>query len=153
METNNDIRWEQRFANYKMALSKLSTAVRLLKPLIADESFLTTDDGELQVEGLIQRFEYTHELAWKVMKDYAIYQGYQEINGSRDATRYALQTNLIADQNWMQMIASRNRTSHTYDNDTAKEVLTSVVEVYFQLFVDFEERMRALSSSYDSTLF
>ncbi len=153
METNNDIRWEQRFANYKMALSKLSTAVRLLKPLIADESFLTTDDGELQVEGLIQRFEYTHELAWKVMKDYAIYQGYQDINGSRDATRYALQTNLIADQNWMQMIASRNRTSHTYDNDTAKEVLTSVVEVYFQLFVDFEERMRALSSSYDSTLF
>ncbi len=153
METNNDIRWEQRFANYKMALSKLSTAVRLLKPLIADESFLTTDDGELQVEGLIQRFEYTHELAWKVMKDYAIYQGYQDINGSRDATRYALQTNLIADQNWMQMIASRNRTSHTYDNDTAKEVLMSVVEVYFQLFVDFEERMRALSSSYDSTLF
>ncbi len=153
MGINNDICWEQRFSNYQMALRKLSTAVRLLRPLIDDEVFLTTDDGELQVEGLIQRFEYTHELAWKVMKDYAIYQGYQDINGSRDATRYALQTHIIFDQNWMQMIASRNHTSHTYDNDTAKEVLVSVVEIYFQLFVDFEERMRALTSSSVSLLF
>ena len=66
-------------------------------------------------EGLIQRFEYTHELAWNVMKDYAVYQGNSNVGGSRDASREAFQMNLVTDgQVWMDMISSRNKTSHTY---------------------------------------
>ena len=68
-----DIRWQQRFSNYRKALAKLIQAVDLLSVQIErDESV-----AELLQEGLIQRFEYTHELAWKVMKDYAEYQDYQ----------------------------------------------------------------------------
>ena len=48
----------------------------------------------------IQRFEYTHELAWKVMKDYAEYQGYTDIRSSRDAIRKALEMGLIDDKQW-----------------------------------------------------
>ena len=61
------IRWQQRFNNYRKALAKLTQAVELLSSQINHEEAV----DELLQEGLIQRFEYTHELAWKVMKDYA----------------------------------------------------------------------------------
>ncbi len=89
---------------------------------------------DLLKEGLIQRFEYTRELAWKVMKDFAEYQGYTEIRGSRDAFRIALQMGLIEDSAWMDSIADRNLTSHNYDEDVAEEVYQSVVEKYHPLF-------------------
>ena len=99
---------------------------------------------DLLKEGLIQRFEYTHELAWKVMKDFAEYQGYTEIRGSRDAFRIALQMGLIEDSAWMDSIADRNLTSHNYDEDVAEEVYQSVVEKYHPLFLDFEKNMLSL---------
>ena len=68
------IRWQQRFNNYRKALAKLTQAVELLSSQINHEEAV----DELLQEGLIQRFEYTHELAWKVMKDYAEYQGYTD---------------------------------------------------------------------------
>ena len=89
---NNDIRWQQRFANYQKALKKLIEGVELLE----GESF-DNDLKDIVNEGLIQRFEFTHELAWNVMKDYATYQGANEIRGSRDAIRYALRQDLISD--------------------------------------------------------
>lgn len=63
MKKEEDVRWIQRFINYRKALLKLSQAVNLIA-----NSF-NNDKGvdELLKEGLIQRFEYTHELAWKVM--------------------------------------------------------------------------------------
>ncbi|MEM9992222.1 MAG: nucleotidyltransferase substrate binding protein, partial [Bacteroidota bacterium] len=83
MENQEDIRWIQRLSNYKKALYKLGEAVTLSK-----ERTLS----ELEKQGLIQAFEYTHELAWKVMQDFFVYQGNTEIRGSRDATRAAFQT-------------------------------------------------------------
>ena len=74
-------------------------------------------------EGLIQRFGYTHELAWNTMKDYARYQGNEEVAGSRDATREAFRLKLIEDGAlWMEMIGSRNQTTHTYTEATADEI-------------------------------
>ena len=67
-----DIRWQQRFSNYRKALRKLAAAVEI----VTEESHMGHDIDELLQEGLIQRFEYTHEMAWKVMKDYEEYQGY-----------------------------------------------------------------------------
>ena len=69
----------------------------------------------------IQRFEYTHELAWKVMKDYAEYQGYTDIRSSRNAIRKALEMGLIDDKQWTETIEARNLTSHNYDNDVVSE--------------------------------
>jgi nucleotidyltransferase substrate binding protein (TIGR01987 family) len=93
-------------------------------------------------EGLIQRFEYTHELAWNVMKDYAVYQGNSSIGGSRDASREAFQLQLIANAHvWMDMISSRNKTSHTYNEDTAEEIFSKILEEYYPAFMAFKNKM------------
>jgi len=141
MKKEEDVRWIQRFINYRKALLKLSQAVNLIA-----NSF-NNDKGvdELLKEGLIQRFEYTHELAWKVMKDYAEYQGYTEIRGSRDAFRQALQMGIIDSTEWMGSIEDRNLTSHNYDEDVAEEIYETIVKVYYPLFVKFERTMLPLS--------
>ncbi|MFM2291035.1 MAG: hypothetical protein RIS29_848 [Bacteroidota bacterium] len=149
---NEDIRWEQRFANYRKALRKLAAAVNYVLDEIENEVELE-DMDDLKLEGLIQRFEYTHELAWNVMKDYAIYQGNNSIAGSRDAIRYALSVGLIEDKKWMETIADRNRTSHTYNEETAYEILEDVIETYFPLFNRFETKMEELRSGQQESLF
>ena len=134
------IRWQQRFSNYRKALVKLNQAVELLSEHIERKN--TVD--ELLQEGLIQRFEYTHELAWKVMKDYAEYQGYTDICGSRDAIRKALEMNLIDDKRWMNTIEDRNLTVHNYDNEIASEIYDNIMNIYAPLFVAFESKMQSL---------
>lgn len=145
-----DIRWEQRFSNFRKALNKLSLAIGILKPIIDNsrENDELSDIDELQIEGLIQRFEYTHELAWNVMSDYAKYQGYQDIKGSRDAIRYGLKNSLIDDARWMDTINDRNRTSHTYNEETAREIVVDIIEVYQSLFNQFESTMEELRTGY-----
>jgi len=129
-----DNRWKQRFANYQKALGQLNQAVALSKQRKL---------SELEAQGLIQAFEFTHELAWNVMKDYLVYQGYDLITGSRDAIRLAFQVGLITDgDNWMETIASRNKSSHTYDAATADFLLTAITECYHGLFNSFEEAMK-----------
>ena len=141
-----NIRWQQRFANYRKALVKLTQAVDLLSKQTGGETVV----DELLQEGLIQRFEYTHELAWKVMKDYAEYQGYTDVRGSRDAIRKALEMNLIDDKSWMETIEDRNLTVHNYDNEIASEIYNNIMNVYAPLFIAFEHKMQSLT---EPTLF
>ena len=136
-----NIRWQQRFANYRKALVKLTQAVDLLSKQTGGETVV----DELLQEGLIQRFEYTHELAWKVMKDYAEYQGYTDVRGSRDAIRKALEMNLIDDKRWMETIEDRNLTVHNYDNEIASEIYNNIMNVYAPLFIAFEHKMQSLT--------
>jgi nucleotidyltransferase substrate binding protein (TIGR01987 family) len=134
--TSEDIRWKQRLQNYQKALLVLSKGVELsrLRPL-----------SDIEQQGIIQAFEFTHELAWNVMKDFFEYQGNSTIMGSRDATREAFLRNLITDgEGWMEMIKSRNQTTHTYNQKIADEIATKVISVYYELFVRFEQRMQAL---------
>lgn len=134
--SEQDIRWQQRFDNFLKAFSLLEKAV-----LLHQESGLS----ELEEQGLIQRFEFTHELAWNVLKDYFEYQGNTSITGSRDATREAFNKGLIDDgEGWMEMIKSRNQSSHTYNEDTAKEIVQNISEWYYGLFVAFKEKMTSL---------
>lgn len=134
--TNPDIRWKQRFANYKKALRQLRSAV-----LLSQERELS----ELEQQGLIQGFEFVHELAWNVIKDFFEYQGNSSIMGSRDATREAFKRNLIVDgEGWMDMLVSRNKSSHTYNEATADEIAGKIVQHYFKLFEVFEARMNGI---------
>ena len=95
--------------------------------------------------GLIKAFEYTFELAWTTLKDFLEYRGQSGIYGSRDAIRKAFQLNLIDDgENWMDMLISRNRTSHTYNKETADEICRAVKKVYFSLFQEFDKKMGQL---------
>ncbi len=141
MTQNKDIRWIQRFTNYRKALTKLSQAVSI----VTGQQNAQKDVDNLMKEGLIQRFEYTHELAWKVMKDYAEYQGYTEVRGSRDAFRQALQMGIIDDAGWMESIEDRNLTSHNYDEEVAEEVYQAIVHKYYPLFLRFEQVMSPLT--------
>ena len=132
-----DVRWIQRFSNYRKALIQLGKAVDIVSARLND----STDQNDLMAEGLIQRYEYTHELAWKVMKDYEEYQGITDIMGSRDAIRIALRAGILDDDRWMDTISDRNLTSHNYDDETAKHIVNNIINVYYPLFVKFETTM------------
>ncbi len=130
---NQDIRWQQRFQNFEKAFKLLENAV-----LQSRES----DLNELEEQGLIQRFEFTHELAWNVIKDYFEYQGNTSITGSRDASREAFNRGLIEDgEGWMEMIKSRNQSSHTYDEEVADRIIQKIINNYYYLFLAFKQEM------------
>ncbi|MCL2416726.1 MAG: nucleotidyltransferase substrate binding protein [Bacteroidales bacterium] len=141
MSTQQDIRWIQRFSNYRKALVKLKQAVEIF----SRKTDFGKDVLEVLEEGLIQCFEFSHELAWKVMRDYLIYQGYTGITGSRDAIRKALEINIIDDAAWMETIKDRNLTSHTYNEETAAQIHENIVKIYFPLFCEFERKMTELA--------
>lgn len=123
---NKDIRWERRFNNYKKAMQQLKEAVDLIKmrPL-----------SNLEKQGMIQAFEYTHELAWKTLKDFLKNRGNIQMYGSRDVTREAFQLGLLEDgELWMKMIQSRNLTSHVYDESVAEEMIKLICDLYYEAF-------------------
>ncbi len=162
METNEDnldIRWHQRFSNFNKALKKLSEAVEyiyneLLDDLKANDFEAIGIESEIIIEGLIQRFEYTHELAWNVMKDFAHFQGSNNISGSRDATRWAFSVGLLSNgKTWMDMINSRNKTSHTYNKETAKDIYINIIENYFPEFCEFQKVMEEKRSGSQTNIF
>jgi nucleotidyltransferase substrate binding protein (TIGR01987 family) len=158
MNEEKDVRWEQRFSNFKKALAKLDQAVKHIQSLYYvegsfDESLLKEGD-DLMKEGLIQRFEYTHELAWNVMKDFLNERGSTPLYGSKDATREAFATGLIANgQIWMEMIGSRNKTSHTYNEETATEIFLKILDSYHLAFLTFQKMMEEKRRGAQTTLF
>ncbi len=140
-----DIRWTQRLQNYRKALSQLEKAVLLSRE---------RDLSYLEIQGLIKAFEFTHELAWNVIKDYMEYQGDTSIKGSRDAARSAFRIGLISDgEGWMDMIQSRNKTTHTYNESTAEEIADNIIGRYFDLFKAFETKMESIRSEEQSSFF
>lgn len=117
-----DIRWHQRFSNYQKALVQLQSAVTL-----SEQRALS----KLEKQGLIQAFEFTHELAWKTLKDFLISRGASDLFGSKDVTCEAFKLDLIEDgETWMQMIKSRNLTSHTYDEETVEQIVDAILGNY-----------------------
>ena len=132
----NEIRWEQRLSHFNLALNQLESAVNLAKQRAL---------SNLEKQGLIKAFEFTHELAWNVLKDYFEFQGNSQINGSRDATREAFTLGIISDgAPWMEMIKSRNQTNHTYNISTADEIALKIIGSYFSEFLVFKDKMQKL---------
>ncbi|NMW18292.1 MAG: nucleotidyltransferase [Chlorobiaceae bacterium] len=131
-----DIRWIQRFNNFKKAFSQLEEAEKL-----AQERPLS----KLEEQGCIQAFEYTHELAWKTLKDFLENRGVQNLYGSKDTTRAAFKTGLIGNGDiWMDMILSRNLTSHTYDDTTADNIVSAIHSDYFSEFRALKAKLDVL---------
>jgi len=157
-----DIRWHQRLSNYSKALDKLKNNINYIKDMYDGEEVLDEDTytnialeiEDIYKQGLIQSFEFTHELAWKVMQDFAKDQGNTEIRGSKDAVRYAAKINLIQEaQQWMNMILDRNETSHTYNEDTANQIFVNIIVRYLSLLQDFELKMEEIRSGEQQELF
>ena len=139
MPDDSDIRWRQRLQSFRKAFSRLSEAVKLARE---------RELSELEQQGLIQAFEFTHELAWNVLKDYLEAQGVQGVVGSKGATREAFKNGLITGGDvWMDMVKSRNQTSHTYNEATADEITEAILARYQAEFQKFQERFGKLEES------
>ncbi len=124
-----DIRWSQRFNHFKNAYAQLREALELMdtRPL-----------SNLEKQGTIQAFEFTYELAWNVLRDYLVWQGAETISGSRDAIRESFKRELISDGHaWLAMLQDRNRTVHTYNEETANQILDHLQHRYALLFSEF----------------
>jgi len=133
------VRWKQRFQNYKKALYTVKSAVELA----ANRGL-----SDLEKQGLIQGFEFTFELTWNVMKDYPEDQGINGIIGSKGAVRHAFDNGLIEDrQLWMDMIKDRNLASYSYDEKTAEDLVTAIINAYYPHLAKFAEKMNGLGSS------
>jgi nucleotidyltransferase substrate binding protein (TIGR01987 family) len=128
-----DVRWHQRFENYCKALSQLNEAIEIM-----NEKQLSS----LEKQGVIQSFKYTHELAWKTLKDFLVSRGTVDLFGSRDVVRESFQLGLIENgEMWMEMIKSRNLTSHTYNEVTADEIIKLIHDQYFDEFVLLKDKL------------
>lgn len=133
---NTDIRWRQRFNSFLKAFSQLEGAV-----ILSNERNLTA----LEEQGMIQAFECTHELAWKMTKDFLEEKGNSELFGSKDTTRLAFKLGIIENgEVWMDMIKSRNLTSHTYNEDTAQSIVADIKNRYFAEFEKIKVRFESL---------
>lgn len=134
---DEDIRWVQRCNHFAQAFGQLSRAVELARqrPL-----------SELEEQGLIQAFEYTHELAWNTLKDFLEHQGVQPLYGSKDSTRAAFKRGLIEDgEVWMAMIKSRNLTSHTYNQQIAASIARDIRNRYHAAFGTLLKKMASFA--------
>ena len=136
--TSQDVRWIQRFKHFEQAYAQLEKAVELSKkrPL-----------SELEEQGIIQAFEFTHELAWNVLKDFLEEQGVRGLYGSKDSSREAFKRGLIENgDTWMGMIQSRNLTSHTYNRNIAQKIVQTILENYY---MEFGRLLAGLTSKID----
>ena len=130
----HDIRWQQRLHNYSQALQQLSLAVDLSK-----ERTLS----DLEKQGVIQAFEFVHELAWNVLKDFLEYEGIPDLVGSRSTVREAFKRGLLTDGDlWMDMIDKRNQTSHTYNQALAQSLVHTIMGLYHPAFVSLQASMQ-----------
>lgn len=126
----SDIRWVQRFTNYKKAFSQL-------------ERFVGVNSlNEMEKQGLIKAFEYTYELSWKTLQDLLKEKGYLSIIGPKPVIEQSFQDGYINNgQGWLKMHKSRNLTSHTYDEQTAEEIIINIREEYYALLKDLKIRL------------
>ena len=128
-----DIRWIQRYNNFHKACTRLCAVT---------ESGRTMDDlSELEIEGFVQRFEYTFELAWKVLQDLLIYKGYEFMLGPNGTMKMAFEDGLISDHDgWRKMAKSRNTLSNVYDEE-------EVLPIVQLIFTNYAPMLKALDES------
>ena len=128
-----DIRWKHRFQNFENAYFQFKNSV---------DEFGDSKESLIK-EGIIQRLEFTHELAWKVMKDFLSYEGIQDIIGSRSATREAFNKELISNgDEWMNMLETRNLTVHIYQDSILDIEFDNIKIKYYPLFEEFYNKMK-----------
>ncbi len=120
---SEDTRWHQRFENFERGFILLNSAL---------EGRALDTFNDLELEGLVQRFEHTFELAWKTLKDYLEESGVVLPQITPNAViKAAFAAKLIEDgQTWTDMLKHRNLMSHTYDSKRFDEAVAAIRERY-----------------------
>lgn len=122
MDPFKETRWRQRFENFEKSY-------RLFEKYTHQEI-----KTELERAGIIQFFEITFELAWKVLKDYLEARGFM-VNSPRETIKQAFQIGIIDDgHTWLDALAKRNLTTHTYDEEMAEKFVNEITQIYFPVF-------------------
>ena len=138
MEQQTDIRWLQRYSNYHKACQRLNE--------VTESGIMVDDLSELEQEGLVQRFEYTFELSWKVLQDLLTYKGYEFMTGPNGTLKMAFEDGLITDHDgWRLMAKSRNTLSHVYDDEEAAAIVGFIFTKYAPLLKALDEKLEQLS--------
>ena len=118
-------RLHEKYEQFEAAVSRLREAL---------EDYRSTPLSSVR-DGVIQRFEFCAELAWKTMREYLLDQGYTEINSPKAVIRQAFAYGMIEDaEGWIRLMNDRNLTSHVYDERTAEEIFRRIETVYLALF-------------------
>ena len=128
-----EIRWHFRFQNFSRAFGRLQDALKEGAEAL----------NELEQEGVIQRFEYTFELAWNTLKDRLEHDGI-ELNPvtPRAVIRRAFQAKLISQgERWIDMLGDRNRMSHTYDSETFDSIIKKIEVRYLERLSELHTRL------------
>lgn len=129
MSEFKDIRWRQRFTNFEKSYKSLSKYIDI--PI----------ETELERAGIIQLFEISFELSWKLMKDYLEYQQLI-VKSPREAIKQAYQIELIDDGHiWMDALADRNLTVHTYDEELARKMVEDISTIYYPQLKKLYEKL------------
>lgn len=119
---------------------KLISVTERLKQAITDYNNVHLDSVR---DGVIQRFEFCTELAWKTVREYLIEQGYADINSPKSVMKTAFSDGLLTNENgWLEILESRNITSHVYDEKTAETIFESIKDVYTPLFSELIETLK-----------
>lgn len=129
-----DVRWKQRFANFRSSVTNLREALETAEP------------NKLERQGIIKAFELCYELAWKMLQDYLREIGYVDVAGPKPVIRHAFEAGLIGDgEIWARMHRARNESTHVYNQDKAQELESEIREGYLEplsrLAADFEGRL------------
>jgi len=141
-QESKDIRWHQRFLNFNKAFKQLER-------FIAEKEL-----NEMEEQGLIKAFEYTYELSWKTLQDLLKEKGYNNISGPRPVIEQSFQDGYISDgKGWMRMHKSRNLASHTYDEETAEEIIQGIRQEYFELLQNLQTKLKEEKEGNQNTLF
>jgi nucleotidyltransferase substrate binding protein (TIGR01987 family) len=142
---NKDIRWIQRFHNYRKAFARLNEAIAL-----SEERGLS----ELEQQGLIQGFEFTFDMAWKTLRDFIVERGFE---GEREKPIRvivdAAARGIVDEKMWRKMYEARNKTSHSYDEEIADDIAENIVDEYQALFFQLETRLQLEKLNQEKDLF
>lgn len=137
MEANT--KWLERLSIFTKAVGRLAEVIdisrqRKLNPFERDS--------------LIKRFEFSYEMAWKLMMSYEKSNGIVEIHGSKDVVRRAYSMAIIENgEAWLEMIDARNSTSHLYDEEMAADVIDEIIHTYYPLFVELQNKMEVIANN------
>lgn len=126
---------ENKYTAFNTALTRLREAIDLYEQ----------QDNPVLLDGTIQRFEFCVELGWKMLKEYLEYEKIGEFNSPRSVIKECFQIGLIENaEQWLDMLDDRNLTSHTYDEEIAKEIYRNIITKYYNILINTRNKVKSV---------